>query len=237
MLKAGGRYLLTYSDGNTTKDTYKVRYAIGATPFGPFEEAADSPILETHRDRHVVSPGHHAVFRSGGQSYILYHRQALPWPQTGDAVLRQVAVDRLAIRSDGTIAKVTPTHGGRVAGFAAHRAAGLPWRASGDGQDPGRAADDNYATLWRAPRTGPGSLIADLGKRRRIRDSKIRPEFPTQPYRFSVEASDDGRSWRAIASTSASGSPVTIPHPIMTRYLRLRTGEAGDGIWEWTISQ
>jgi hypothetical protein len=236
MLKAGGRYLLTYSDGNTTKDTYKVRYAVGATPFGPFEEAADSPILETHLDRDVVSPGHHAIFRSGGQSYILYHRSALPSAPTGDAVLRQVAVDRLPVRSDGTIAKVVPTHGDAVAGFSAHRTSGLRWRASGDGDHPAGAADDNYATLWRAPRTQPGALVADLGTRRRVRGSQIRPEFPANAYGFAVEASDDGRSWRTVATTAAaSGSPITLSHPVTTRYLRLRAGSPGDGVWEWTI--
>lgn len=233
MVKAGGRYLLTYSDGNTTKDTYKVRYAIGRTPFGPFEEAANSPILETDRARDIVSPGHHAVFRSGGQAYILYHRQALPWPQAGDAVLRQVAADRLDIRDDGSIARVTPTHGSAIAGFAAGRTKGLPWRAAGEGA---RAADDNYATLWRAPGVAPGAVVADLGRRRRIARSLVRPEFATQTYRFAVDASDDGRTWRPIAAmTPASGSPVAIVHDVTARFLRLRTDDAGAGVWEWTI--
>ena len=122
MVKAGKRYALTYSDGNTTKDTYKVRYAIGDTPFGPFKEAADSPILTTDASRDIVSPGHHAVFRSGGQAYILYHRQALPWPRGGEEVLRQIAVDPLRIGADGTLARVAPSHGGAVTGFAPARA-------------------------------------------------------------------------------------------------------------------
>jgi hypothetical protein len=239
MLKASGRYLLTYSDGNTTKDTYKVRYAVGATPFGPFEEAATSPILETHRDRDVISPGHHAVFRSGGQSYILYHRQALPWPQPGDAVFRQVAVDRLDVGADGTIARVAPTHDSAVAGFAARRARGLGWQASGAAADPdhaaSRAADDNYATLWRAPADRPGALVADLGCPRRLARSLLRPEYPTRAYRVAVDASDDGRTWREVtASASRAGSPIALTHAVTARYLRLRTGP-GAGVWEWTL--
>ncbi|MGW8190241.1 family 43 glycosylhydrolase [Sphingomonas hankookensis] len=240
MVKAGGRYLLTYSDGNTTKDTYKVRYAVGATPFGPFREAANSPILETHRERDVVSPGHHAIFRSGGQSYILYHRQALPWPQGGDAVLRQIAVDPISLRGDGTIAKVTPGHGGPVVGFAPRRTRGVPWQAGGDTvaalHAPAKAADDNYATLWRAPATGSGTLVADLGRRQRVARSLIRPEYATRPYRFAVEASDDGRRWKPVAAAATrSGSPIAIDHAVTARYLRLRTQEPGAGIWEWTI--
>jgi hypothetical protein len=43
LFKAGGRYYLTYSAGNTTADTYQVRYATGPTPMGP------SPRLPTAR--------------------------------------------------------------------------------------------------------------------------------------------------------------------------------------------
>lgn len=65
MVKEKGRYLLMYSDGNTTKDTYKVRYAVGTSPMGPFTEAANSPVLETDAAKQIISPGHHAVRRQG----------------------------------------------------------------------------------------------------------------------------------------------------------------------------
>jgi arabinoxylan arabinofuranohydrolase len=240
MVKAGKRYALTYSDGNTTKDTYKVRYAIGDTPFGPFKEAADSPILTTDAGRDIVSPGHHAVFRSGGQAYILYHRQALPWPRGGDAVLRQVAVDPLRIGVDGTLARVAPSHGGAVKGFAPARARGLRWQASGARGEavyaPARAADDNYATLWRGGGEGPATLVADLGTVRAVKGSRLRPEYATRVYTAGIEASNDGRTWRAVVPTAArSGSPIALPHTLRTRYLRLTTGSGRDGYWEWAI--
>jgi hypothetical protein len=232
MMKAQGRYLLTYSDGNTTKDTYKVRYAVGATPFGPFEEAADSPILQTDAARDIVSPGHHAVFRSGTENYILYHRQALPWPQQGDAVLRQVAVDRLTVRPDGTLAPVRPTHGSAVAGFAAARDRGLRWRPVGDGA---RAADDNYATLWRAP-AGGGTITADLGSVRRVSGSRLRPEFATRALRYAIEASRDGQRWTRLAEPAEqAGSPIVVHHAATARYLRLTIATPGAGLWEWSI--
>jgi hypothetical protein len=231
MVKANGRYLLTYSDGNTTKDTYKVRYAIGATPFGPFHEAPNSPLLQTDAARDIVSPGHHAVFRSQGQSYILYHRQALPWPQSGDTVLRQVAVDPLTIAADGTLTRVRPTHGSAVAGFAGARDRGLPWTPVGDPAAV-KAADDNYATLWR----GPGAIVADLGAVRRVVGSRIRPEFVTRGYSYGVEASRDGKAWTPLlAPAEHQGSPVTLRHPVRTRYLRLTIATPGAGLWEWSI--
>ncbi len=238
MVKAGDRYLLTYSDGNTTKDTYKVRYAIGDTPFGPFREASNSPILTTDADRAIVSPGHHAVFRSGGEAYILYHRQALPWPRGGDEVLRQVAVDRLRIGTDGHIARVVPSHGSAVAGFATARRPGVRWQASATtseaGYEPGRAADDNFATLWRGGDAGPAALIADFGTVRRIEGSDVRPEYPTRRYTFGIEASDDGSHWRELLpATPRLGSPITLRHPVRARYLRLTSSDRGVGIWEW----
>lgn len=236
MVKSKGRYLLTYSDGNTTKDTYKVRYAIGDTPFGPFREAPTSPILQTDAARDIVSPGHHAIFRSGGQSYILYHRQALPWPQTGDAVLRQVAVDRLEIAPDGSLARVRPTHGDAVAGFVAKRDSGLRWRPVTDVANARRAADDNYATLWRAPDADGGTIIADLGQVRPVTGSRLRPEFPTHRYRYAIEASRDGRNWTSVASMAEHrGSPITLRHAVIARYLRLRVATPRAGLWEWSI--
>ncbi|MGR6329367.1 family 43 glycosylhydrolase [Sphingomonas sp. XXL09] len=228
MVKAGGKYLLTYSDGNTTKDTYKVRYAVGDTPFGPFTEGPNSPILQTDRARDVISPGHHAVFRSGGQAYILYHRQALPWPQPGDAVLRQVAVDPLALGTDGTIAPVVPSHGGPVRGFATARHTGLRWRAAD--AESANAGDDNYATLWRGQ-----TLVADLGRQRAVRASRLLPEFPTRSYRFGLEASDDGHHWRRVAPVAErQGSPIVVPHPASARFLRL-TFPDGGAAWEWLV--
>ncbi|RZF63114.1 glycosyl hydrolase [Sphingomonas populi] len=240
MVKSGGHYLLTYSDGNTTKDTYKVRYAIGDTPLGPFREAANSPVLETSVARDVVSPGHHAVFRSGKQAYILYHRAALPWPRGGDEVLRQVAVDPLSIGADGTIGKVDPSHGTAVAGFAPARDRGLPWRASGSNDSdalygPARAADDNYATLWK-PAAGPAQLVADLGRVRPVTGSRLRPEYATRDYRFGVESSSDGRTWRQIVPVGAHrGSPITVSHRTDARYLRLTFPDGRAALWEWSI--
>lgn len=111
MLKRNGRYYLMYSDGKTIDDSYKVRYAIGDSPLGPFEqEGPNSPILITHADRQVYGPGHHAVFRLGGQDVIAYHRHSRPFP--ADELLRQICFDRLRFDETGAIMTVTPTDTG-----------------------------------------------------------------------------------------------------------------------------
>ena len=240
LIKSGGKYLLTYSWGNTTKDTYQVRYAVGPSPMGPFTEAPDSPILETHADRDVISPGHHAIFRDHGRSYILYHRQGLPFVGGDDAVLRQVAVD--AVKIDGAhIAKVTPTHDGPdLPGTARTRTRGLPWRSSASSESDAlhgaaSSADDNYATAWKARSDDRDPwLQADLGKPRSVRESAIRPLYAGHDYTVRLDASDDGQRWRVVsASAHRSGSPITFRHPIRARYLRLHLTPAE--VIEWTI--
>jgi hypothetical protein len=165
MLKRNGRYFLTSSWGNTTKDTYQVRYAVGDTPFGPFHEPEDKPLLATDAASQIISPGHHAIFREGGRDFILYHRQALPFPREGDEVLRQVAVDALTIAGD-RMQPVTPTHeGADVPGTAAHRITGRTVRlTASSAQDP----------LMRQARRRM-TITPPAGRRRRAQPHGFRP--------------------------------------------------------------
>jgi beta-xylosidase len=225
LFKANGLYFLTYSFGNTTSDTYQVRYAVGRSPMGPFTEPVDAPILSTDRAASIISPGHHAVFRAGGGTFILYHRQSLPFPRGDEAVLRQVAVDRLIVRGD-RLMRVAASHAGAdVPGAAAHRAPGRPIRLSGSGTpDPAAwAGDDNYATAWR-PRPGASAtLTADLGRVTAIGASELRPAMADTPFHLAVEASSDAIRWRTImADRTLRGSPVTIPPAGAARFVRLR---------------
>ena len=244
LFKARGHYHLTYSAGNTTRDTYQVRDAIGPGPQGPFTESANSPILQTQPGDQIISPGHHALFRSGGQAFVLYHRQALPWTPGRAETLRQIAVDAVDAGADGLLrvhGRAGPggDHAGvAVPGWAATRTRGLMWHALGQGDDaahsPDKAADDNYATLWRP--AGDGQLTADLGRVRRLGASLLRPEYPDRPYRFALSASRDGQHWRMIAPAAArEGSPIVVPHAIAARYLRLEVAAGAMGLWEWTI--
>lgn len=103
MLKEKGKYYLMYSDGKAIDDTYKIRYSIGDTPFGPWIEGENSPILATNSGKNIVGPGHHTVFIEKGQHYILYHRIH---PQEKEYVLRELCIDSLNF-SNNTIKKVT----------------------------------------------------------------------------------------------------------------------------------
>jgi arabinoxylan arabinofuranohydrolase len=246
MVKHDGRYFLTYSQGNTTLDTYRVHYAAGATPLGPFTEAANSPILVTDKALDVISPGHHAVFTREGRSYIIYHRQSIPFDPR--FIGRQTCVDLLDFTADGLIAKVVPTHAGPplVRGRAALR--GLAATATASSQaDAGHSAalvlDDNYATRWTAaPGARGGWLQLDLGSARAITRQELRFEYAWQPCRFRLETSADALAWQPLAdhtATPATGSPVVIEAAVTARYLRLVIPESVAGselsVFEWTV--
>lgn len=105
MIKRNGKYYLMYSNGKAIDATYNIRYSVSNTPLGPWKEGPYSPILSTTDDSTTYGPGHHTVFREGGQDYILYHRIH---PQKEQYVLRQLCIDSLNYDSKGNILKIHP---------------------------------------------------------------------------------------------------------------------------------
>ena len=103
MLTHNGRYYLMYSNGKAIDSTYNIRYAVGKTPTGPWVEGLTSPILQSTNDGKIVGPGHHTVFISGHQHYILYHKI---FPQSHQYVLRQLCIDSLNFDENGNIKKI-----------------------------------------------------------------------------------------------------------------------------------
>jgi len=105
MMKKNETYYLMYSNGKAIDATYNVRYSTAKTPFGPFVEGKNSPILKTSDDLITYGPGHHCVFSANGQDYILYHRI---FPQNKDYVLRQLCIDSLNFDKESYIKAVQP---------------------------------------------------------------------------------------------------------------------------------
>lgn len=105
MVKRNGLYYLMYSYGKAIDATYQVRYSTGKTPFGPWTEGVNDPILSTSADSTTYGPGHHTVFREKGQYYILYHRI---YRQNKAYVLRQLCLDSLNFDQAGNIRPIVP---------------------------------------------------------------------------------------------------------------------------------
>ncbi|WP_223154670.1 family 43 glycosylhydrolase [Aestuariibaculum sediminum] len=110
MVKRNGKYYLMYSNGKCTNETYNVRYAISESPYGPWVEPNNSPILTTSNDKTTKGPGHHTVFNENGQFYILYHRIT----DNTDELYRELAIDSLNFDVNGLIETVKPNRGVRI---------------------------------------------------------------------------------------------------------------------------
>ena len=107
VLKHQGKYYLMYSANFYASRSYSVGYAIGESPTGPFYKAAHNPVLYS-RDARISGPGHNSVTTSpnGKELFIVYHVHTEPEHPSGD---RQVCIDRMGFREDGTLYIEGPT--------------------------------------------------------------------------------------------------------------------------------
>ena len=111
MLRKDGKYYFMWSEGGWTGPNYAVAYAVGDSPFGPFERVGT--ILK--QDSTVATgAGHHSVFQSPRSKkwYIAYHRR--PLNDTGRDH-RVVSIDELHFDEQGMIKPVKITFEGVAA--------------------------------------------------------------------------------------------------------------------------
>lgn len=111
MLLKDDRYYFMWSEGGWTGPDYAVAYAVGSSPFGPFDRvgkilAQDSTV--------ATGAGHHSVIQAPGSGkwYIVYHRR--PLGET-DRNHRVVSVDELEFDAQGRIQPVVITKSGVAA--------------------------------------------------------------------------------------------------------------------------
>jgi beta-xylosidase len=108
MFKKDGKYYFMWSEGGWTGPDYAVAYAIGSSPFGPFERIGK--ILQ--QDPSVATgAGHHSVLHipGSGKWYIVYHRRPLG---ESDRNHRVVCIDEMHFDQAGFIKPVTITKQG-----------------------------------------------------------------------------------------------------------------------------
>ncbi|MEV6384163.1 family 43 glycosylhydrolase [Streptomyces sp. NPDC051773] len=106
-----GVYYYMWSEDDTRSEDYRVAYATGPTPLGPWTEKG--VILRKRPEYGILATGHHTVVNVPGTDdwFICYHRFAVPGPGTprGDGVRRESTLDRLVFAPDGSIEEVVPT--------------------------------------------------------------------------------------------------------------------------------
>lgn len=93
-------YYLSWSENDTRETNYRVRYATGEGPLGPWIDRG--VLLQKDPDRQIYGTGHHSIARVPGTDdwLIAYHRFAIP---NGDGHHREIAIDVLTHRPDGLL--------------------------------------------------------------------------------------------------------------------------------------
>jgi len=101
-----GIYHLTYAIDDTGSPNYRVGYATGTSPTGPWTYRG--VILEKDASQGILGTGHSSIVQVPGTDewYIAYHRFAIP---DGNGTNRETTIDRLTFGPDGLIQKVVPT--------------------------------------------------------------------------------------------------------------------------------
>ena len=103
--RRGDIYYLTWSENDTRDPSYRVRWARGGGPFGPWEDRG--VLVEQRPDEGILATGHHSILRLPGTDdwVIAYHRFAVP---DGDGFHREIVIDPLRHLPSGDLAPVTP---------------------------------------------------------------------------------------------------------------------------------
>ncbi|RYZ99770.1 MAG: hypothetical protein EOP47_15900 [Sphingobacteriaceae bacterium] len=247
MLKHNNKYYLMYSDGLYYDSSYKVRYAIGDKPTGPFMQATNSPVLISDAAKHVSGPGHHYTIKLNGQYYIVYHKHVYPYYKG----IRQVCIDKMDFDANGNIKPIVPTDTGvelNILKSTNTCIALTPVKVEASATISAeygavKAFDNHNETLWAAPADKPAWIKADLGKVTNL--GWCQPVFDDvmAGYQYIIEYSVNGNDWKPYAqgnNSDASEWPVTHAKPVKARYVKLTITKALDkteriGLWEFKL--
>tara|TARA_R110002049_G_scaffold38978_6_gene120448 strand:- start:39943 stop:42111 length:2169 start_codon:yes stop_codon:yes gene_type:complete len=252
VMKKGDKYILMYSGDSCHDETYKVRYSYGDSPYGPFTEGANNPILSTNEDQSTHGPGHHSVLQEGDDYYIVYHKH--DYPMTRGGLSRQVCIDKMIFENDSTIKTVVPTSKGieniiksdvpeNIALNAIAKASSY-YHLEYNNYDykPEFATDNNNATMWKAGNnTLPQDLTIDLGFVQKIKRVMTQFEFASYYYQYTLKYSMDGENWEMYSDKSnnqTSGSPMIDDKNVKARYIKLTvTGTEKTGLYAavWNV--
>lgn len=244
MIKCNNKYYLTYSEGKTIEDTYEVRYAVGESPYGPFSEAENSPILKTDKNLDVYGPGHHTTFSFQGKNYMLYHRHRLPF-QAGTAY-RQICITEYEIDTiNQQIKNIIPAKAQLFPNLKNAKDTNMSAKSIkssskfADYTAIENLSDNNYGTRWQAADDDSDIWIeAEFKPNTYIQSIGIRFEYPWKTYYPKIEVSSDGQNWEEhlnYQEKGVTGSPVEIPVNKNVSFIKINFKSNDDtkvSIWE-----
>ena len=257
MCKHDGKYYLQYAGPGTEWDIYGDGVYVSDSPLGPFTHCDDSPFSikpggwmpgaghgDTFQDKygnwwHVASTVISRRFlfeRRIGFFPVFFTPEGDMHAMTDFSDLPYVLPDR---KVDWT--KESPWTGwmdlslGKTASASSEK----------EGHPSAYAADGDIKTWWSAATGGAGEwLCIDLGRKCRV--NAVQPNFADEdfgmseagkeksPYRYVVEVSADGESWKQVfdRSESTDARPhelLVLDRPVKARYVRLTSTSALTG--------
>ncbi|WP_345955565.1 family 43 glycosylhydrolase [Mucilaginibacter sp. PAMB04168] len=112
-----GQYYFTWSEDDTRSVNYKVRYGTSSGPLSKITVPENNIVISKSDEKGIYGTGHNSVIQVPGKDewYLVYHRFTYPTGiKMGSAAgyNREVCIDRLTFKADGSIQPVTPTHEG-----------------------------------------------------------------------------------------------------------------------------
>lgn len=99
--RQGDTYYIMYSANSYEGSHYAVGYATSKNPLGPFQKAANNPVLQENvtKGGTVMGTGHNMVITMpDGERYCVYHGRMSDQPD-----VRVTLMDHLRIQEDGTL--------------------------------------------------------------------------------------------------------------------------------------
>jgi hypothetical protein len=106
VFKRNGVYYFMWSENDTRSEDYRVAYATGSSPLGPW--TSRGVVLQKRVEAGIRGTGHHSVVRVPGTDtwHVAYHRFAVP---AGNGTNRETTIDRMEFNADGSIRPIVPT--------------------------------------------------------------------------------------------------------------------------------
>lgn len=248
MTKYRGRYYLQFATPGTEYKAYADGVLVSDKPMGPFAKQRLNP-FSVKPTGFITGAGHGSTFR--GPDGRWWHAATMTISIRHNYERRLGLFPARFTRADQLVADTYlgdyPHYIGGNRGLTGwmllSRRKPVSVSSSLDGHPAGNAVDEDVRTWWSAA-TGQADewFQIDLGGAKTVQAVQI--NFADQDstatgisqdgYRYALELSSDGKTWRTVIDHSASGrdSPhdyEVLPRSERARYIRLRNMHSPDG--------
>jgi len=254
--KRKGIYYYLYTIGGDEKYTYSY-VTSKVSPLGPFDFPPKDQdlVCVTNHERKIFGPGHGCVFNvPGTDDYYLAYLEF-----GRGSTNRQTYVNKLEFNEDGSIRPVdlTMTGVGALRNVKTDKQSVVVNAVASSvrsdlriqpNQDPLLDSVESFVATFAfygangsrwmpAPEDSACWIMADLGKKQRIKRSEAYFVRPMAGHAYLLEYSNDGATWTPCGghSDSRMQSPHTDELNIKARYLRIKITAGVKGLWEWLI--